>query len=273
MQINRYADLLTGAFVRDNGVSRAIRGMGEAKEIAAAEFPSRPAVLIYFERHSGGMTAFAYLAGLFATVDGDSGFPVRVAKFLTTGDPVASPVASPQDTDLPTWQLINLSGWPGPREEVIAAVISWFTLSALDTYWLLHGVAGTGLLAAAFPQAGSTSPASDAGQPPRQAQPASEVPLSDADVTDQFLRRLDSEMRGLAGAGFGLGEVVEFGEGQVALLTSKGDLVIAFVVGEDFPVKPPLVLALAEHGQQRFDIDEGTWTPDRTLLEIAESLL
>ena len=75
----------------------------------------------------------------------------------------------------------------------------------------------------------------------------------------------------LAQAGFAL-EVAEFRDQQVALLAVKDCLSIAFIMGEDYPVKPPLVLTFGAQGQQRFDIAEDTWTPDRNLLEIAESL-
>ena len=96
---------------------------------------------------------------MFATTNGDYGFPLRIAKFTTTGDPTQRPVATPQDTDLPTWQLIDLSGFREEREKVIAAVVSWFTLSTLDMYWLLQGVPRTGLLASAFADfSGSPTP-------------------------------------------------------------------------------------------------------------------
>jgi hypothetical protein len=88
-----------------------------------------------------------------------------------------------------------------------------------------------------------------------------------------LLRRLDTDMTCLTQAGFDLGEVTEFEERQVAVLATKGNLVIAFVVGEDYPGKPPLVLTFGPQGPQRFDISEETWTPDRNLLEIAESLV
>jgi hypothetical protein len=261
--ITRYADLLTGAFVRDQGVPRAIRGVGDAREIAVAEFPLRPAVIIYFERHSTGLTAFAYLASLFATVDGDAGFPIRVAKFVLDGDPAKPPVALPQDTDLPTWQLIDLSGWQGPRGEVVAAVIGCFILATLDAYWLLQGVPGTGLLASVF----SSFQEADF---PRQAVPAlAPDPIT---VDGPFLRRLGTEMTRLAQAGFAL-EVAEFGDQRVALLAVEDRWSIAFIMGEDYPMAPPLVLTLSAEGQQRFDIAEDTWTPDRNLLEIAESLV
>jgi len=265
-EIRRYADLLTGAFASDEGVPRAIRGVGEAQEIAIAEFPSHPAILIYFERHASGLTAFAYLARLFATVDRDYGFPVRVAKFVTDGNPAEPPIAVPLDTDLPTWQLIDISGWKGPRDEVVAAVISLFTLAALDSYWLLQGVTGTGLLASAFAREQGT----DASRAAIEAHATVPPPAA---AESQLLRRLDTDMTCLTQAGFDLGEVTEFEERQVAVLATKGNLVIAFVVGEDYPGKPPLVLTFGPQGPQRFDISEETWTPDRNLLEIAESLV
>lgn len=274
-QIGRYADLLTGAFARDAGVTRAIRGLSGAQEIAIAEFPSCPAILIYFERHASGLTAFAYLARLFATVDGDYGFPIRVAKFVTNGNPAEPPSATRQDTDLPTWQLIDISGWPGSRDDVVASVISWFTLAALDSYWMLQGVTGTGLLASVFAQQKANQ--QKAGQPEADTPPVAieaPAPVPDpAAAESQLLRRLDTEMTSLAQAGFQLGEVVEFGERQVAVMVTKDDLIIAFIVGEDYPGKPPLVLTFSGHEQQRFDISEETWAPERNLLEIAEGLV
>ena len=89
-EISRHAELLTGAFVHDGDRPRTMRGVSDAREIAAVEFVSRPAILIYFERHADGLTVFAYLARMFATTNGDYGFPLRIAKFTTTGDPNAA---------------------------------------------------------------------------------------------------------------------------------------------------------------------------------------
>jgi hypothetical protein len=278
-EISRYAELLTGAFIHDGDRQRAIQGVSDAQEIAAVEFVSRPAILIYFERHADGLTAFAYLARMFATTNGDYGFPLRIAKFTTTGDPTRRPAATPQDTDLPTWQLIDLSGFREAREEVIAAVISWFTLSTLDMYWLLQGVPRTGLLASAFADFGG-SPTQAGGQAGGQqllaAQAAAPPPITLAEPTDTdspFLERLETEMVSLACAGFTFGEVLEFAEDQIALVVSKEGLDIAFALSVDYPAKPPLVLTFGAQGGERFDIDESGWTPDRRLLEIAETLI
>lgn len=259
--ITRYADLLTGAFASDGGVPRTIRGVSGAQEIAAAEFTSRPSILIYFERHASGLTVFAYLAGLFATVDDDRGFPIRVAKFITDGDRSAPPAATPSDTDLPTWQRIDISGWQGSREEVIADTITWFIFATLESYWMLQGVTGTGLLASVFPP----------DPQPENQQPENRQP-ENQQLGSPLLRRLETEMSCLAQAGYELDESVDFGDRQVAVLARKGDVVIAFAVGEDYPRKPPLVFTFGAHGEQRFDIGAETWTPDRNFLEIAESL-
>ncbi len=277
--ISRYAELLTGAFIHDGDRQRAIQGVSDAREVAAVEFVSRPAILIYFERHADGLTAFAYIARMFATTTGDYGFPLRIAKFTTTGDPAQRPVATPQDTDLPTWQLIDLSGFQEAREEVIAAVISWFTLSTLDTYWLLQGIPRTGLLTSAFADSGG-SPTQAGGQAGGQQRPAARAaappPTASAEPsgTDSpFLERLETEMAGLARAGFTFGEVLEFTEDQIALVVSKDGLDIAFALSVDYPAKPPIVLTSGVQGRERFDIDESDWTPDRRLLEIAETLI
>jgi hypothetical protein len=277
-EISRYAELLTGAFIRDGDRQRTIRGLSDAREIASVEFVARPAILIYFERHADGMTAFAYLARMFATTNGDYGFPLRIAKFTTTGGPTQRPIATPQDTDLPTWQLIDISGFRDVREEVIAAVISWFTLSTLDMYWLLQGVPGTGLLASAFADF-SGSPTQAGGQTGQQllaVQAAAQPPIVPAEPTDTdspFLERLETEMAGLARAGFTFGEVLELSEDQIALVVSRDGLDIAFALGVDYPAKPPLVLTFGAQGRECFDIDESGWTPERRLLEIAETLI
>jgi hypothetical protein len=185
----------------------------------------------------------------------------------------------PQDTDLPTWQLIDLSGFREAREEVIAAVISWFTLSTLDMYWLLQGVPKTGLLGSALAGfSGQPSQASSqaSGQQLLAAQatvPPPAVPAEPTDTDSPFLERLETEMVGLARGGFTFGEVLEFAEDQIAIVVSKDGLDIAFALSADYPAKPPLVLTFGAQGQERFDIDESGWTPDRRLLEIAEALI
>jgi len=255
-RISQHAELLTGAFVWDSRVPRAVQGAVGAREIAAVEFTSRPAILVYFERHADGLTAFAYVARMFATTDGDWGFPLRIAKFIIHGDSRAEPTAAPLDTDLPTWKLIDVSGFGTAAGEVIAAVVSWFVLSTLDTYWLLQGVPGTRLLASAFGAAG-VAPGSGADGAP---------------AGDPFIERLEKEMAGLALAGFEFGEVLPLDGDQVALVVSRNDQTIAFGLQDDFPASPPTVLAFGADGPERLDVNGPDWTPDRRLLEIAEAL-
>ena len=262
-EIARYADLLTGAFTSDAGVPRAINGVAQAEEIVAAEFVSRPAILVFFERHATGVSVVAYLTRMFQADDGDFGFPIRVARFVTDGDPAAPPVATRADSDLPIWQNIDISGWPGRQDDVIAAVISWFTLAALDAYWSMQGVPGTGLLRSALAE-------QDTGGMPLP----TDASLSQAhdQLERQLVRRLDTELTCLAQAGFDLGDVVEWGANKLGVTAARDGTQIGFIVGSDYPAKPPLVMAVGMTGQQRYEISEADWTPDRNLLEIAEGI-
>lgn len=262
-EIARYADLLTGAFTSDAGVPRAINGIAQAEEIVAAEFVSRPAILVFFERHAAGVSVVAYLTRMFQADDGDFGFPIHVARFVTDGEPAAPLVATRADSDLPIWQHIDISGWTGRQDDVIAAVISWFILAALDAYWSMQGAPGTGLLRSALAEQGT------GGMP----LPA-DASLSQArgELERQLVRRLDTELTFLAQAGFDLGDVVEYGANKLGVTASRGGTQIGFIVGPDYPAKPPLVLAVGMTGQQRYEISEADWTPDRNLLEIAEGI-
>jgi hypothetical protein len=262
-EIARYADLLTGAFASDAGMPRAITGVAQAQEVVAAEFVSRPAIIIFFERHATGVSVVAYLTRMFQASDGDLGFPIQVARFVTDGDPTAPPVATRADSDLPIWQHIDISGWPGRRDDVIAAVISWFTLAALDAYWSIQGVPGTGLLRSALQGQGT------GGMP----LPA-DTSLSQAhdQPESQLVRRLDTELTCLAQAGFDLGDVIDYGANKLGVTATRRGTQIGFIVGPDYPAKPPLVLAVGMTGQQRYEISEADWTPDMNLLEIAEGI-
>jgi hypothetical protein len=262
-EIARYADLLTGAFTSDAGVPRAINGVAQAEEIVAAEFVSRPAILVFFERHATGVNVIAYLTRMFEADDGDFGFPIQVARFVTDGDPGAPPVATRADSDLPIWQHIDISGWPGRRDDVIAAVISWFILASLDAYWSMQGVPRTGLLRSALADQGTGGMALP-----------TDASLSRADDRPerQLVRRLDTELTRLAQAGFELGDVVELGSNKVGVTAARGGTQIGFIVGPDYPAKPPLVMAVGATGQQSYEISEADWAPDRNLLEIAEGV-
>ncbi|MCG5218234.1 hypothetical protein [Streptosporangium sp. KLBMP 9127] len=246
----RYVDLHTGAFVSDHGVPRAIGGSLGAAEIGALEFSGRPAVIVYFESIGDKLVAFAYLNSLVPTADGSTGFALRVACFgRTPGLPAGLPGAG----DLPTWQYVNLAALAQPDDQVIAAVVTWFVVTCLEIHWRLCGVTDIDL------RSGMTISESPPGFGSRQ------VPRS------VFASRMEREISQIAHAGYEV-ETAEFTDDRVALVIPIGDRQIAFVVTDAYPVEPPLVLTQSGRDRQRFELDGASWSPDRTLLEVLESL-
>ncbi|GAA3685672.1 hypothetical protein GCM10022224_058070 [Nonomuraea antimicrobica] len=253
----KFADLHTGSFVSDNGVPRAITGSVGAEEIGALEFPGQPAIILYFERDGDTLSAFAFLNSLFPTVDGSLGFSLRVASFGWDQAPGARH-SLPGDGDLPTWQYINLAAAPQPEDRVVAAVIAWFVLACLDSHWQARGVHDADLLGEvlqAAPDTAQTVPT-----------PPEEPPLGEV-----FGYRLETELGELIHAGYEP-EVAAFTDQQVAVIVELEDSQVALIVTADYPATPPLVLVQSGAEGERLDLDESGWSPDRTLLEIVESL-
>ncbi|MEU6790542.1 hypothetical protein ABZ907_02480 [Nonomuraea wenchangensis] len=252
----RFAKLRTGSFVSDNGVPRTIAGSVGAEEIAALEFPGRPAIILYFERDGDGLSVFAFLNALFPAVDGATGFAMRVATF-GWGSPLGTMHSLPGDGDLPTWQYVNLAAVPQPADRVIAAVLAWFVLACLDQHWRIRGVHDAGLLdevLRAVPDAGA--PAATVREPP-----AGEV----------FGYRMETELGELVHAGYAP-EIAAFTDSQVAVIVDLEACQVALVVTAAYPAEPPLVLVQSGAEGERLDLDASGWSPDRTLLEIVESL-
>ncbi|MGW0810462.1 hypothetical protein [Nonomuraea sp. NPDC002799] len=247
-----HAKLHTGSFVSDNGIPRSISGSVGAEEIGALEFPGHPAIILYFEHDGDVLSVFALLNSLFPTVDGSLGFSLPVASF--GWDPGRAP-SRPGSGDLPTWQYINLATTPQPQEKVVAAVIAWFVLVCLDHHWRARGVGDVDLLGQILPETWEQPP-------PRAAEPP---------VEDVFAYRLETELGELLHAGYEP-EVTPFTDNQVALIVDLQDRQVALIVTAAYPAKPPLVLVQSGAEGERLDLDESAWTPDRTLLEIVESL-
>ncbi|MEU4513334.1 hypothetical protein AB0G05_27870 [Nonomuraea wenchangensis] len=249
----RFAKLRTGSFVSDNGVPRTITGSVGAEEIAALEFPGRPAIILYFERDGDRLSVFAFLNALFPAVGGSMGFAMRVATF-GWDSPLGTMQSLPGDGDLPTWQYVNLAAVGQPADRVIAAVLAWFVLACLDQHWRIRGVHDAGLLdevLRAVPDAAAIVP-----EPP-----AGEV----------FGYRMETELGELIQAGH-TPEIAAFTDSQVAVIVELEACQVALIVTAAYPAEPPLVLVQSGAEGERLDLDASGWSPDRTLLEIVESL-
>jgi hypothetical protein len=229
-----------------------------AGEIGALEFPGRPAIIIYFEWDGEILSAFAFLNSLFPTVDGSLGFPMRVASF--GWDPGPGAMSNLRgDDDLPTWQYVNLATTPQSEGKVVAAVIAWFVLACLDSHWRARGVDDVDLLGEVF------------GLLPEVVQGAGERAAEEPPIGGVFAYRLETELCELIQAGYEP-EIASFADGQVALIVDLENHQIALVMTAAYPAEPPLVLMQSGGEGERLDLDESAWSPDRTLLEIVESL-
>ncbi|MGA4990577.1 hypothetical protein [Nonomuraea bangladeshensis] len=249
----RFAKLRTGSFVSDNGVPRTITGSVGAEEIAALEFPGRPAIILYFERDGDRLSVFAFLNALFPAADGSTGFAMRVATF-GWDSPLGTMHSLPGDGDLPTWQYVNLAAVAQPADRVVAAVLAWFVLACLDQHWRIRGVPDAGLLdevLRAVPDAAAIV----------QEPPAGEV----------FGYRMETELGELIHAGHAP-EIAAFTDSQVAVIVELEACQVALIVTAAYPAEPPLVLVQSGAEGERLDLDASGWSPDRTLLEIVESL-
>nr|WP_042177791.1 hypothetical protein [Kibdelosporangium sp. MJ126-NF4]CEL12771.1 hypothetical protein [Kibdelosporangium sp. MJ126-NF4]CTQ98457.1 hypothetical protein [Kibdelosporangium sp. MJ126-NF4] len=243
----RYATIPSGVFAHDAGVTRFIDGEVGARVIAEAEFGRWPAILVYFEPGFRSLTAVAYLSTVFGDVDGSSGFPFPIATY----QPGAGRSVS-RDTDLPSWHHIDPTATPGVDPlDVVASTISWFVLSAVDTYWQLTSGVRPGLLA----RSGASSVA-EVETPPA------------VDVAEQSsqLGRLESEAQRLVRLGFDI-TLEQLPGGYVGLhLSGPKDVVV--VVDESYPELPPVVIRI---DNTDVHIGAADWTAECGLADIVEA--
>ncbi|REE96922.1 hypothetical protein [Thermomonospora umbrina] len=258
--LDRYAVLHTGAFVSDGDATRAVEGSVGAAEISALEFPSRPAIVVYFEADGDRLHAFAYLGSVFPSTEGRAGFTIRIASFGRGGPPTTRAEAG---AALPVWPYVNLSEVDSPDEQVIAAIVAWFVVTCVETYWHLRGITSVDL---------RTIPRASNGTNGSNERPA--VALIDrvGDAEDVFGCRLEMEALALFHLGFAPVETLEFGPDRVALIASREGLSISFLLDADFPAGPPEVFYVDAGGREHLEIDPSIWSPERTLADIVEAI-
>lgn len=260
---SRHAALHTGAFVSDGGASRLIEGSTGAAEISALEFPSHPAVLVYFEADGDHLNAFAYLSSLFPTVDGLTGFPIRIACF---GWDDRTTIGQSGEGALPIWQYVNMTELDYPDEQIVAAIVAWFVLTCVEIYWQLRGAA-----VSLRPDTAGPMPAAARAQAVG-AQPAPPPPEASVyGAQDVFACRVEMEVMELERRGFDV-ETLELDRDRVALIVSTNDLGVSFVLDAGFPATPPDVFYVEDTGPEHLELDSSIWSPERTLLDIVEVL-
>ncbi|MFG1679971.1 hypothetical protein ACGFNP_07330 [Nonomuraea sp. NPDC049269] len=257
---SRHAALHTGAFVSDGGVSRLIEGSTGAAEISALEFPSHPAVVVYFEADGDQLNAFAYLSSLFPTVDGLTGFPIRIACF---GWDDRTTMGQSGEGALPIWQYINMTELDHPDEQIVAAIVAWFVLTCVETYWQLRGAVVSLRPDTAGPIGGPAPAPADA--------PAQAIGAQDVGAQDVFACRVEMEVMELERRGFTV-DTLELDRDRVALIVSTNALGVSFVLDAGFPATPPDVFYVEDTGPEHLELDSSIWSPERTLLDIVEVL-
>lgn len=261
-----YAELLSGAFVRSGEAVRSVEGKVGAREIAALEFSERPAVIIYFEPAPGGLAAFAFLSGMFRPVNGESGFALRIARYLdsATADGPGSP-HSRANADFPLWHTLPLAGIPGLRpSEVVINSVSAFLVSVIATYWEIQGVR-TGLFDDGTRVIGDALPTLPPPPPPSTPPPQSEVPRTDT------MARLEQELSVLSQRGF-VFEAEILDDGRLAVLMNGDSVRALCTFGADYPRSAPEIWVEGDAALQQFTFAEGAWTAGRTLVEVLEAI-
>lgn len=258
-----FAQLHTGGFVSDAGISRVIAGSVGAAEIGALEFPGHPAILIYFEDSGRQINVFAYLGSMFPLSDGRTGFDLRIGSFGAGGRPSAASNGS-----LPTWQYIDLNEIDGPQEEAIAAVVAWFVATCVETYWELRGVRSLDL------RVPRQAPIAAADRSPLPEAPEPEISLIDRlnDSASVFGCRIQQEATTLLQLGYLDIETFEFGTERVELHVSSAARSTSFLLDSEFPASPPEIFSINATGCERILLDASAWSPEHTLADILEAL-
>lgn len=260
----------TGAFVSYDAVPAFVSGRVGAQEIAAFEFPDHPAIIVYFEPAPDGFDAFAYLTGMFGPRDGDCGFALPIARYRTApgrGATVAPAFVTYENGDgTSTWDTVDLTRSSAADNcEVIAYTIAWFIASAVDEYWRLQGVStealaevirlsgGIGLVARSVPQL-------DAG-----------FAETGQSGLDDVLPRLEQEISVLGRMGYHFtAELLP--DSRLALLLKDDAGKFLWIVGPDYPAKPPELWSDTDEGPFRVLISEEDWSADRTVAQVVEAL-
>lgn len=260
-----YAQVVSGAFARDAGVSRYIDGEVAARTVAGYEFSREPAVLVYFEQGVRTLTAHAYLSTVFGSVGGESSFSFVIARY--TRDPACNvPPVTSLGGDLPAWRLINLSAFaPSDASDVVAQTVTWFLLAVIDAYWELKNGNNPRLLSSAGAVPLSGHPAI----------PADRKPDHTTEASIQFLGnyvdlriRLEHEARQFAGTGFEV-TAEELPDGHVGMHVRGRGKDVVFVVDSHYPDAPPVAIQV---GEELIGIDASDWSSECTLMDLVEAI-
>lgn len=222
--------------------SHVIDGRQAALMQVREQYATSRVVLVYFEPAPRGLAAYAVLARMFDTLDGDDTFTFRVARY-DAGASFSTVV--PRSTGLPSWQTLGTQGMDRATcEALIARTVMGFVLGALDAYWQVRGVEPVLLRRLMTP---TTAAAEATGQ-----------------------QRLDQEAQALLAAGYGLSLQRHDAHTQIVVSNDRGT--IGLVVALDFPASPPRVLRMRPTVTE-VAVDRDSWSPQRRLVEIAEALL
>jgi hypothetical protein len=264
-RLGSYAQPISGAFVREAGISRFIDGEVAARTVAVSEFSREPAVLIYFEHTPRALTALAYLSTVFGSVGGDSSFSFVIARY--TQDPASNtPPVMPLGGDLPAWRLINLSALASlDASDVVSQTITWFLLAVIDAYWEQKADRDPGLLASV-----GVLPA-----PARPVRFPAAIPAHTEELPAQFLgndvdlrSRLEREARQLVHKGFQV-SAEELDSGYVGMHITGVTKDVVFVVDGSYPDAPPV--AISTRGAP-IEIGASDWSPECTLMDVVEAI-
>ncbi len=262
----KFLQVVSGAFVRDDGRLRELEGAVQASEIADCEFSPSPSVVVYFEQSAEALTVAALLTHVIHTLDGSSSVVMPLARLTQEQLEYASwRRLGTSEVDL-EWLTRRMDrDGAGRTLEILAqlgADIATFTLAITSLYWALQGVrwrvpASESTLAGAVPQM---------------------LVHGDVSVTSGALaERVEQELAGLIAAGIEV-EVCDLpdderGFGILAPLGSYPRSVF-FIVRLDYPRSPPELLLRQESGDiARIQLDNAQWEPARSLASLIEVLL
>jgi hypothetical protein len=245
----KFFQAMPDAVVADRKKIRQI-GRADVVEMAALEFPTQAAIIVFFEKSVGGIASHAYFWKMFPTTTGDSGFFVRIARYRSHGKNGSR--LGDIEMQRPNLAMLSFSDIDLPRSrqhtlEVVSRTVAFFLAASLDMYWYTNG-RRTDLFntLATIHHGGGHSPEA---------------------VSAETTSRISDELATLRQAGFNC-EHMEIESNKQVILVELQSGSLLLILPATFPNDPPEVRVTNENGPAVYDFEDGSWTRNRTLAEI-----
>lgn len=249
--ISNYLLFSSQAHSANGGPGRIVDGAPGARAIAAIELTRKPAIIVFFDESDDAIVANAILSTVFDSADGASSLLFPIARYHRDG----GGEVEPRDGHLPSWQGIDLDALPGiDLVEVVATTIAAFLLAATDAYWHLR----TGLSPNLFARSGVGRLLDGLDDAGRGTAPST--------AAAGGWGRIEGEAGRLVVKGFGV-EAETLADGLIGL-HATGPADIRFVLGDDYPISPPLAVSI---DGTEIELDPQDWSPECSIIDIVEA--